>query len=171
MSCCRRHVKPLVSMLSGREVSKVNTSTLPSFRLSIIRPSLFQVLSIHCSHKYSLTCLKMDAVRMVDKLGHTPAYRLFPGISLVHSNYSSVAALPPTVVALLAEGNVTALDEFLAGRVTEYLNSLTLAVKVLDAGTVSNARRLSEEILAGRYNSDQQIGNSHSLIVKCICEE
>ncbi|KAG8328171.1 hypothetical protein J6590_000828 [Homalodisca vitripennis] len=107
----------------------------------------------HCGQKYSLTCLKLDVVRLLDKLGHTPAYRLLPGIFLVHNNFTLVSTLPKNVM-----DNVTALDVFLATRVSEYLNSLTLSVKVLDSGTVNTARKLSEHIITGRYSNDLQTG-------------
>lgn len=49
-----------------------------------------QIVTKHCTKKYSISCLKLEAVRLVDRLSLTPAYRLLPGVSLVHTNYTLV---------------------------------------------------------------------------------
>lgn len=95
-------------------------------------------------------CLKLDAIKLVDRLGHSPGYQLLPGVSLVHvSQDSAEQRLPQQVLASLVEGNVTLLDTFLVRRIKNYVDSLTLSVKVIDSRTVVNAKKIGENLLYG----------------------
>ncbi|XP_022178677.1 uncharacterized protein LOC111039454 isoform X2 [Myzus persicae] len=47
---------------------------------------LKQVLMKKCLHRYTMTCLKLDLVRLIDRLGTARAYQLVPGVSLVRAS-------------------------------------------------------------------------------------
>lgn len=119
-------------------------------RFHVVVIVLFQIMAEQCTRRYSLMCLKLDAIKLVDRLGHSPGYQLLPGVSLVHVNDDAdQQRLPQQVIASLVEGNVTSLDTFLVRRIQNFVDSLTLSVKVLDSGTVVRAKDLGENILYG----------------------
>lgn len=101
-----------------------------------------------------MACFKMDVVRMVNRIGQTPSYQLLPGIQLSHFNQSIEDDFPLEVMASLAEGNITSLDGFFDNKVNNYINSLTLNVKILDSGTIHIAKKWGEKMLVG-YTGDQ----------------
>uniref|UniRef100_A0A0A9YBY3 Calcium-binding and spermatid-specific protein 1 n=1 Tax=Lygus hesperus TaxID=30085 RepID=A0A0A9YBY3_LYGHE len=73
-----------------------------------------------------MTCLRLDIVGAVERMGGGAEYQLLPGVFFSHRlNKTS----PPQ-------------------EVLKDLSSLTLSVKVLDSVTVNHARKLSEQILS-----------------------
>ncbi|XP_075210477.1 uncharacterized protein LOC142317812 [Lycorma delicatula] len=119
---------------------------------------LLDMVDHRCSKTYSMTCFKLDMIRLVERLGHVPDYQLLPSVSLVHANEFGIKELPVSLLSSLAKGNVSNdLDEFLSGRINNYLHSFTLSVKLLDQNTVSKAKEISEEILDG-FSKDVQKG-------------
>lgn len=43
------------------------------------------MLAKRCLHRYTMTCVKLDLIRLVDRLGAARAYQLVPGVSLVRA--------------------------------------------------------------------------------------
>jgi len=116
-----------------------------------------------------MTCLKLDLVRLIDRLGTARAYQLVPGVSLVRTsdgNQTAVTSggggghnhqqnqhhhsgIPPDVVRSLVRGNDSAeeLDGYLMEKVDGYLNSLSISVKLVDSAVVEKVRNLSSQML------------------------
>ncbi|XP_060842197.1 uncharacterized protein LOC132922617 [Rhopalosiphum padi] len=131
---------------------------------------LKQVLMKKCLHRYTMTCLKLDLVRLIDRLGTARAYQLVPGVSLVrasdgnhttvngghhpqqnqhHQQHHHHSGIPPDVVRSLVRGNDSAdeLDGYLMEKVDAYLNSLSISVKLVDSAVVEKVRNLSSQML------------------------
>ncbi|XP_050066723.1 uncharacterized protein LOC114131132 [Aphis gossypii] len=132
---------------------------------------LKQVLMKKCLHRYTMTCLKLDLVRLIDRLGTARAYQLVPGVSLVrasdgnqttvtgghqhhqqnqhHQQHHHHGGIPPDVVRSLVRGNDSAdeLDGYLMEKVDTYLNSLSISVKLVDSTVVEKVRNLSSQML------------------------
>lgn len=112
-----------------------------------------------------MTCLKLDLVRLIDRLGTARAYQLVPGISLVRAvdgNNQTAATgyqnpyqqhggngIPPDVFRSLVRSNESAeeLDGYLMEKMDAYLNSLSISVKLVDSTVVENVRKLSSHML------------------------
>jgi len=122
-----------------------------------------------------MTCLKLDLVRLIDRLGTARAYQLVPGVSLVrasagnpttatggggggghhhqqnqhHPQRHHHGGIPPDVVRSLVRGNDSAdeLDGYLMEKVDAYLNSLSISVKLVDSAVVEKVRHLSSQML------------------------
>lgn len=106
-----------------------------------------------------MTCLKLDLVRLIDRLGTARAYQLVPGVSLIRAQMDSNhnqqqqqsrgISIPPDVVRSLVRGNESAeeLDGYLMEKVDAYLNSLSISVKLVDSAVVENVRKLSSQML------------------------
>jgi hypothetical protein len=111
-----------------------------------------------------MTCLKLDLVRLIDRLGTARAYQLVPGVSLIRAQtdgnhnqqqqqqqqqQSRSIGIPPDVIRSLVRGNESAeeLDGYLMEKVDAYLNSLSISVKLVDSAVVENVRKLSSQML------------------------
>lgn len=145
-----------------------------------------QVLVKKCLHQYTMTCLKLDIVGLVDRLGTSRTYQLVPGIFLVravdgnnqttttghqnhHHNQNIGNGIPPDVVRSLVRGNesVEELDGYLMEKVDGYLNSLSISVKLVDSAVVENVRKLSSHMLVnilptGLLETTGKYHNNHS---------
>ncbi|KAB0794909.1 hypothetical protein PPYR_11748 [Photinus pyralis] len=100
-------------------------------------------LSRDCSNAYTTTCLKLDIVSWVDKLNEDDDYSVFPGISVVRENGSARANTADIVAELAREFPNDAearLDAYLLRKVSNYLNSHSLRLKLFDSDAVSTAR-------------------------------
>lgn len=123
-----------------------------------------QVLTKKCLHRYTMTCLKLDLVRLIDRLGTARAYQLVPGVSLIRAAAAAADgnhnhqqqqqqnrgnSIPVDVVRSLVRGNESAeeLDGYLMEKVDAYLNSLSISVKLVDSAVVENVRKLSSQML------------------------
>lgn len=119
-----------------------------------------KVMSKGCSHRYTLTCLKLDVVSLVDRLSETDKYQLLPGVTVVRDNSSaengsdgeeatSDRKFPADLVASLARDYPndvdSRLDAFLIRRVGHYLNSHSITVKLFDEESFARARQLELE--------------------------
>jgi hypothetical protein len=119
-----------------------------------------KVMSKGCSHRYTLTCLKLDVVSLVDRLSETESYQLLPGVTVVRDNSSAEGGnndadpstsrkFPVDLVASLARDYPndveTRLDAFLIRRVGQYLSSHSITVKLFDEESFAKARQLEME--------------------------
>lgn len=130
-----------------------------------------------CLHRYTMTCLKLDLVRLIDRLGTVrPAYQLVPGVSLIRAmtdgNHTvpdnhghdrqqqqyqhKGAGIPAEVIRSLVRGNESAeeLDGYLMEKVDAYLSSLSISVKLVDSAVVENVRKLSSQMLVNILPAD-----------------
>ncbi|KAL0277505.1 UNVERIFIED_CONTAM: hypothetical protein PYX00_004757 [Menopon gallinae] len=107
-----------------------------------------KVIAKGCAKKYTVTCFKMDMVNLVDLLSETDSYQIFPGISVVSDNATEgpPKKLPDTVIRSLARdfpyGEDRQLDEYLIGRISEYLTTHSVSLKLLDPQTAEKAKSL-----------------------------
>lgn len=119
-----------------------------------------KVMSKGCSHRYTLTCLKLDVVSLVDRLSETDKYQLLPGVTVVRDNSSadtgngdeettSDRKFPAELVASLARDYPndvdSRLDAFLIRKIGQYLNSHSITVKLFDEESFARARQLELE--------------------------
>lgn len=119
-----------------------------------------KVMSKGCSHRYTLTCLKLDVVSLVDRLSETESYQLLPGVTVVRDNSSdedgsngvdssTSRKFPVDLVASLARDYPndvdSRLDAFLIRRVGQYLSSHSITVKLFDEESFAKARQLEME--------------------------
>lgn len=119
-----------------------------------------KVMSKGCSHRYTLTCLKLDVVSLVDRLSETESYQLLPGVTVVRDNSSAEDGsndaesstgrkFPVDLVASLARDYPndveSRLDAFLIRRVGQYLSSHSITVKLFDEESFAKARQLEME--------------------------
>ncbi|XP_039299791.1 uncharacterized protein LOC120355461 [Nilaparvata lugens] len=121
---------------------------------------ILKLISHRCHKQYSVTCFKLDMMRLVDRLGHTPSYQLLPGVKLTHLYLepAPVKDMPFTILQAVLQGNdSTELDDLLVKRINNYLDSITLSVKLLDQHTVSRAKKIGQDILDG-FTGDVQTG-------------
>lgn len=148
-----------------------------------------------CLHRYTMTCLKLDLVRLIDRLGTVrPAYQLVPGVSLIRAamtdanhtvadNYNSHdkqqqqqyphkgEGIPAEVIRSLVRGNESAeeLDGYLMEKVDSYLSSLSISVKLVDSVVVENVRKLSSQMLVNILPADLlETGNTIIIIFSTI---
>ncbi|XP_071441039.1 uncharacterized protein [Hetaerina americana] len=132
-----------------------------------------RALARRCADNYTVTCLKMDLVSLVDRLSTKETYEIIPSLAVVktearrlregaegegkttaeqRSTISGIG-LPEEVVRDLARGlpeagdarAVQRLDEYLLGRMAKYLDSHSLSVNLLETSTL--AQRLGEEVM------------------------
>jgi hypothetical protein len=145
-----------------------------------------KVMSKGCSHRYTLTCLKLDVVSLVDRLSETDKYQLLPGVTVVRDNSSaengsdgeeatSNRKFPADLVASLARDYPndveSRLDAFLIRRVGQYLNSHSITVKLFDEESFAKARQLeleAAEHLDQTNSDDVQTGMNITVVVKRI---
>lgn len=118
-----------------------------------------KVMSKGCSHRYTLTCLKLDVVSLVDRLSEAESYQLLPGVTVVRDNSSAEDGsngvestsrkFPVDLVASLARDYPndveSRLDAFLIRRVGQYLSSHSITVKLFDEESFEKARQLEME--------------------------
>ncbi|XP_023707888.1 homeobox protein unc-4 [Cryptotermes secundus] len=119
-----------------------------------------KVMSKGCAHRYTLTCLKLDVVSLVDRLSETDKYQLLPGVIVVRDNSSAENGsddeesatsrkFPVDLVASLARDYPndvdSRLDAFLIRKVGQYLNSHSITVKLFDEESFARARQLELE--------------------------
>jgi hypothetical protein len=116
-----------------------------------------KIMSKGCAHRYTLTCLKLDVVSLVDRLSETDKYQLLPGVIVVRDNSSAENGsddeesatsrkFPVDLVASLARDYPndvdSRLDAFLIRKVGQYLNSHSITVKLFDEESFARARQL-----------------------------
>lgn len=110
---------------------------------------MLQMLFKRCSRQYSMTCLKLDLARLLDRLSSSAAsYQILPGVSVISQNTSKHEEFPVELVKALARDNKShqqKLDSFLVHKVNNYLSSLTLSVKLLDPTSLVAAKGSTED--------------------------
>lgn len=88
-----------------------------------------------CSKSYTTTCMKLDLVSWVERLSEDDNYQVLPGISLVREGESGRANTADLVAELARDFPNDAearLDAFLLKKVTNYLDSHTIRVRLFD---------------------------------------
>jgi hypothetical protein len=138
-----------------------------------------KVMSKGCSHRYTLTCLKLDVVSLVERLSETDKYQLLPGVTVVRDNSSAEAGsddedstssrkFPVDLVASLARdypNDVDArLDAYLIRKVGQYLHSHSITVKLFDEESFAKARQLELEAAELDQNNSDDIQSGMNII-------
>jgi hypothetical protein len=88
-----------------------------------------------CSKSYTTTCMKLDLVSWVERLSEDDNYQVMPGVSLVReadSARSNTADLVAELARDFPNDAEARLDAFLLKKVTNYLNSHTIRVRLFD---------------------------------------
>ncbi|KAF5290251.1 hypothetical protein FQA39_LY14805 [Lamprigera yunnana] len=110
-------------------------------------------LSRDCSNSYTTTCLKLDIVSWVDKLNEEDDYNVLPGLSVVRENDSARANTADLVAELARDFPNDAearLDAYLFKKVSNYLNSHSLRLKLFDNDSAGTARGKGGGLLGGK---------------------
>ncbi|KAL6432048.1 hypothetical protein ACFW04_006633 [Cataglyphis niger] len=104
------------------------------------RENLASNLNKDCGKSYSATCLKLDV-----NIG------ILPGVSVIKEN-STTNVSASEIVANLARDFPNdvekRLDAYLAHKVSSYLNSHSISIKLLDPKTLEAAKSFNENVLA-----------------------
>ncbi|KAL6432047.1 hypothetical protein ACFW04_006633 [Cataglyphis niger] len=115
------------------------------------RENLASNLNKDCGKSYSATCLKLDVVSFLDKLSEQENIGILPGVSVIKEN-STTNVSASEIVANLARDFPNdvekRLDAYLAHKVSSYLNSHSISIKLLDPKTLEAAKSFNENVLA-----------------------
>lgn len=116
-----------------------------------------------CTHQYSITCLKIDISKLLDKLEAAKSFQIFPGISLIspENSTSNSTDFPMDVaVSLVRSGNNSnELNSYLKQKVGNYLGSLTVRVNLLDNPIVHNLKQLTYDALGYVFHPVEATGD------------
>ncbi|RZF48333.1 hypothetical protein LSTR_LSTR010296 [Laodelphax striatellus] len=107
-----------------------------------------------CQQEYSSGCLKLDLIRMMDKLESSGPLELLPGVTLVRAPPLDAKSL--NAAAALPDSESPRLDNYLYKRVNSYLKSLSLNVQILDSNILNKLKRFGQgatELFAPETNS------------------
>lgn len=119
-------VAVFVAVACAEEAVPVASSNRADFKRSLQRD---------CSKAYTTTCMKLDLVSWVERLSEDDNYQVLPGISLVREGETGRANTADLVAELARDFPNDAearLDAFLLKKVTNYLNSHTIRVRLFD---------------------------------------
>lgn len=111
-----------------------------------------------CAARYTLTCLKLDALSVLSRMAVPASYDLLPGVTIHRQEQrpapagaasppqSGLPALPADLmrslaVELPAGRTDRRLDEYLMARFGSFLDSHTVQVHLLDLQPVASLRR------------------------------
>nr|XP_018896288.1 PREDICTED: uncharacterized protein LOC109030002 isoform X2 [Bemisia tabaci] len=109
-----------------------------------------QIMWKRCTSKGYMTCIKLALVHFVEKLGTTDSYQILPDVSIQRHNVSESRA------DKAKPGDLEHLDEYLASKLSQYLGSLSLSIRVLDKSTLDGMRRFGEVAFSGREMRDSE---------------
>ncbi|XP_075210476.1 uncharacterized protein LOC142317811 [Lycorma delicatula] len=91
-----------------------------------------------CLQEYSSACLKLDLIKILDRLSISEPLQLLPGVTLIQKPADS----PPPVNLRLQDS--PRLDNYLYRRVNSYLRSLSLNVQILDDNVLKRLKTFGE---------------------------
>ncbi|XP_059050564.1 uncharacterized protein LOC131845512 isoform X1 [Achroia grisella] len=94
---------------------------------------------------FSPTCLKIEAISMLEKLGSKDELRLLPGVSLVKEakeNDSKSEEFAAELARSLPSKPDERLDKYLLYKLGNYLETHTVKLRLLDEGATEEARAL-----------------------------
>jgi hypothetical protein len=98
---------------------------------------------------FSPTCLKIEAISVLEKLGSKEELRLLPGVSLVKEANSDNGGKAEEFAAELARSMPSKpderLDKYLMYKLGNYLDTHTIKLSLLDEGAAEEARALISE--------------------------
>ncbi|KAF4523424.1 hypothetical protein B566_EDAN007896 [Ephemera danica] len=122
-----------------------------------------RALSKRCLHSYTSACLKLDLVNLVDRLARQESYQVLPSINMVrHDNEEqqqgegrsaqsdSTDAVMEAVAQDGPEAAETRLDGLLLDRVSRYLDTHAISVRLFDDDTLAKMRKVGQEV-ADKY--------------------
>ncbi|RZF48332.1 hypothetical protein LSTR_LSTR010295 [Laodelphax striatellus] len=101
-----------------------------------------QMLDQRCGRRYSMPCLKLDLLKLVDRLEVDTDFQILPGVHVTRS--STFAKRSDNDI--FQERADASLDSYLFSRFANYLNSLSVNIKILDPSLVKTAKRFGEEV-------------------------
>lgn len=97
---------------------------------------------------FSATCLKIEAISMLEKLNSKEELRLLPGVSVVkeaNESGSKAENIAAELARSLPGKPEERLDKFLLYQLGSYLDSHSVKLRLLDEGTTEEARALLGE--------------------------
>lgn len=99
-----------------------------------------------CVARYTMTCLKLDALSVLSRMAVPASYDLLPGVTIHRQQDAASGAvvdLPVDLVRSLATDSRAdrRLDEYLMTRFGNFLDSHTVQVHLLDLQPVASLRR------------------------------
>lgn len=98
-------------------------------------------------HQYSITCLKLDIGKLIDKLFTTRSFQILPGISLVNTeNITQNRTDMPVEVAVSlvrANNNNNELNSYLMQKISKYVGSLSVRVNLIDNPILENLKDIT----------------------------
>ena len=98
-----------------------------------------------CAAKYTITCLKLDALSVLGRMAVPASYDLLPGVTIRRQAEPSPGDLPGDLVRSLAADQPQhvdkTLDDYLMARFGHFLDSHTVQVHLLDLQPVASLRK------------------------------
>lgn len=102
-----------------------------------------------CSNNYTMTCVKRDVLQLLDALDGERSYEIYPGFTIFQRRSSPVSAAAGSAASAnmsLDAANSTQLDQLIAKRLNDYVESIDLRVKLLNPINVT-ARSVGNSML------------------------
>lgn len=104
-----------------------------------------------CSNNYTMTCVKRDVLLLLDALDGERSYEIYPGFTIFQRRSSSSSSAATTGSSASANesldaANSTQLDQMIAKRLNDYVESIDLRVKLLNPINVT-ARSVGNSML------------------------
>lgn len=96
-----------------------------------------------CVHTYSLTCLKLDVVSWVDKLGEVERFNVFPGVALIREKRIDLASsddMLNEVARAFPNDAESRLTAFLMRKLQNYLHNHALKLNFASSQLPEEAR-------------------------------
>lgn len=98
---------------------------------------------------FSPTCLKIEAISMIEKLSSKEELRLLPGVSIVKENDGEIGSKAEEFAAELARSLPSKpeerLDKYLLYRLGNYLDTHSVKLRLIDDSASEDARALLGE--------------------------
>ncbi|XP_050437141.1 uncharacterized protein LOC126843577 [Adelges cooleyi] len=96
-----------------------------------------------CSNNYTMACVKRDMLMFLDTLDGDRSYELFPGFTIYQSRVKTAMVSNDL---RLDQANSTELDLLISKRLSDYMESVDIRVKLISPGN-STARSIGTSML------------------------
>ncbi|XP_013165482.1 PREDICTED: uncharacterized protein LOC106116267 [Papilio xuthus] len=139
----------ICSLIIGYTLALPNPEVRDGIQNNIEVESSARVLGKDCSGGiFSPTCLKIEAISMLEKLSSKEELQLLPGVSVVKEekeNASKAEEFAAELARSLPSKPDERLDKYLLYRLGNYLDTHSVKLRLLDDGASEDARALMGE--------------------------
>lgn len=96
-----------------------------------------------CDVGYSVKCLKLDIVSYIEKMSNKEEFNVLPGVSVIreaNSNENKTSEIVSELARSFPNDADKRLDGFVFAKITNFMKSHTLRLKLLDTQSIEEAR-------------------------------